>query len=84
MLMELPSSTDWAFPVHHAFLPNSFFDVRGTMTAKLDALRAFEGALKPSPHSRSEENIMNLARVRGAQIGIEMAEAFCLVRDLNL
>jgi LmbE family N-acetylglucosaminyl deacetylase len=84
LLMELPSSTDWAFPVHHAFSPNSFFEVRATMSAKLDALRAFEGALKPYPHSRSEENIMNLARVRGAQIGVEMAEAFCLVRDLNL
>ncbi len=84
LLMELPSSTDWAFPVHHGFVPNSFFDVRQTMAAKIEALRTFEGALKPYPHSRSEENIMNLARVRGAQIGVETAEAFCLVRDLNL
>src|SRR5438270_656250 len=43
----------------------------------------FERALKPFPHSRSRENLRNLAGLRGAQIGIELAEAFTIVRDLN-
>ena len=66
-----------------AFQPNSFFDVSETFEAKLEALAAFEGAMKPFPHSRSLENVRHLAHLRGGQVGIELAEAFALVRDLN-
>jgi N-acetylglucosamine malate deacetylase 1 len=83
-LFEIPSSTDWAHAPQVSFRPNAFFDVSTTFQTKMAALRHFEGALKPHPHSRSEENIMALARLRGAQVGIELAEAFCLVRDLYL
>jgi LmbE family N-acetylglucosaminyl deacetylase len=83
-LFEILSSTDWASPLEPAFQPNSFFDVRDTFAAKLAALDAFEGALKPFPHSRSRENLKHLAHLRGGQIGIELAEAFVLVRDVNL
>lgn len=82
-LFEVPSSTDWALPATGGFRPNSFFNVSSTFEAKLQALRHFEGALKPHPHSRSETNVTALARVRGAQISVELAEAFCLVRDVN-
>jgi LmbE family N-acetylglucosaminyl deacetylase len=83
-LFEVLSSTDWAPPIGTAFQPNSFFDVADTMQIKLDALDAFEGALKPFPHSRSRENLQHLAYLRGGQAGVRMAEAFCLVRDINL
>lgn len=82
-LFEVLSSTDWAPPTAPAFRPNSFFDVRDTFEAKMAALEAFDGALKPHPHSRSRENVRHLAALRGAQAGIELAEAFMLVRDLN-
>jgi LmbE family N-acetylglucosaminyl deacetylase len=82
-LFESLSSTDWAPPISESFRPNSFFDVSSTFEAKLSALEAFEGALKPFPHSRSLENVRNLAGLRGAQVGFELAEAFTLVRDLN-
>ena len=82
-LFEILSSTDWALPVGDGFRPTSFFDVSSTFDAKLKALDAFEGALKPFPHSRSRENVRNLANLRGAQAGFELAEAFVLVRDLN-
>jgi LmbE family N-acetylglucosaminyl deacetylase len=82
-LFEILSSTDWAPPVGEGFRPNSFFDVSSTFAAKLEALDAFEGALKPFPHSRSRENIRNLAHLRGAQVGFALAEAFSLIRDLN-
>lgn len=83
-LFEILSSTDWAPPVGDGFRPNSFFDVSATFEAKLKALEAFEGALKPFPHSRSLENVRNLAHLRGAQVGLELAEAFSLIRDVNL
>jgi N-acetylglucosamine malate deacetylase 1 len=82
-LFEILSSTDWAPPIGEGFRPNSFFDVSTTFEAKLSALQAFEGALKPFPHSRSLENVRNLANLRGAQVGFELAEAFSLIRDLN-
>lgn len=83
-LFEVPSSTDWATPLDTPFLPNSFFDVGGTFQHKIEALESFEGALQPFPHPRSAENLRHLAHLRGAQAGVELAEAFCLVRDLNL
>ena len=72
-LFEIPSSTDWAPAPFPSFQPNAFFDVTETMEDKMRALRAFEGALKPHPHSRSEENIRCLARIRGASVGVEYA-----------
>jgi len=83
-LFEILSSTDWAPPISTAFQPNSFFDVSSTFEAKVKALEHFEGAMKPFPHSRSLENMKHLAHLRGAQVGIELAEAFTIVRDVNL
>jgi LmbE family N-acetylglucosaminyl deacetylase len=82
LLFEIPSSTDWASPLSAAFRPNCFFDVEETLEDKLRALDAFEGALKPFPHSRSRENIRHLAHIRGGQVGVAAAEAFCVVREL--
>lgn len=78
-LFEVPSSTDWAFPSDRAFQPNTFVDISETLEGKLDALAAFSGALKSHPHSRSRENISNLARLRGGQAGTPAAEAFSMV-----
>jgi LmbE family N-acetylglucosaminyl deacetylase len=83
MLCEVVSSTDWAAPVGPAFEPNTFFDVSKTFERKLAALAHFEGAMKPFPHSRSLENVRHLAHVRGAQVGIELAEAFMQVREVH-
>ena len=83
-LFEVLSATDWAAPIGPAFQPNSFFDTTDTIAAKIEALEAFQGALKPFPHSRSIENIRHLAHLRGAQAGVACAEAFCLIRDVNI
>jgi LmbE family N-acetylglucosaminyl deacetylase len=81
-LCEVLSSTDWAPPTEPAFQPNAFVDVSASFDKKLAALEHFEGAMKPFPHSRSLENVRHLAHLRGAQVGIELAEAFMVVRDL--
>lgn len=83
-LFEVLSSTDWAPPIATAFQPNAWFDVKSSFDKKIAALEHFQGAMKPFPHSRSIENVRNLAHLRGAQVGIEMAEAFTIVRDVNL
>jgi LmbE family N-acetylglucosaminyl deacetylase len=79
---EVPSSTDWAPPLAQPFRPNSFVDVSSTIDQKIAALESFRGALKPHPHSRSKENVRNIAAVRGAQINAHYAEAFCIIRDV--
>ncbi len=83
-LFEVLSATDWAASIEPAFQPNSFFDAAATIDAKIESLEAFEGALKPFPHSRSSQNVRHLAHLRGAQAGLTSAEAFCLVRDVNI
>ena len=83
-LFEVPSSTDWAPAPFAPFQPNAYFDVTRTIETKVAALRAFEGALKPHPHARSEENVRALASVRGGAVGVAYAEAFFLTRDLYL
>lgn len=81
-LCEVLSSTDWAPSSEPPFQPNAWVDVASTFDRKLEALAHFRGAMKPFPHSRSLENVRHLAHVRGAQVGIELAESFMVVRDL--
>ena len=76
--MEIPSSTDWAFPVDgQKFTPNTYIEVgeEGVM-AKLQALAAYKGVMRDFPHPRSEEVIKSYAAIRGAEAGLKYAEAF--------
>ncbi|HUP92874.1 MAG TPA: PIG-L deacetylase family protein [Solimonas sp.] len=83
--MEVPSSTDWTFPNGTAgFQPTVFCPVGETLSDKLAALAAYRGVMRPYPHPRSEEAIRALAVMRGAQAGLEYAEAFqCAFRVLD-
>jgi len=76
--MEVPSSTDWAFPGSGpGFVPNSFFELGETnLQRKLEALACYRGVMRPMPHSRSVEVVRGLATVRGGQAGMMYAEAF--------
>lgn len=76
--MEIPSSTDWAFPVDgQNFRPDTFIEIgEEGLEAKLKALYAYEGVMRPYPHPRSDEAIRGLALSRGAQVGKNMCEGF--------
>lgn len=82
-VFEILSSTDWAPATFETFRPNAFFDVSRTIDRKVEALEHFEGALKPFPHSRSSESVRDLARLRGAQVGLHAAEAFFVAKEVN-
>ena len=81
---EVFSSTD-AAPVSpaRAFLPNVFIDVTEFLETKLEIMALYESELQPSPLPRALESLRALARVRGATIGVEYAEAFMLVREVS-
>lgn len=76
--MEIPSSTDWAFPGHNSpFQPNTFVELNASdLEAKIESIAAYRQVMRPAPHPRSPENIEALARYRGSQAGYIYAEAF--------
>lgn len=83
--MEVPSSTEWSFDSSaNRFTPNLFVEIgREGLDAKIKALAAYQGVMRPFPHPRSKEAIEGLAAFRGAQAGCNYAEAFeCVFRSL--
>ena len=80
---EVSSSTEWQAPGSAPFFcPNWFVDISAQWPRKREALVAYSSEMRPWPHARSLEAIEHLARWRGAQIGVEAAEAFCLLRQI--
>jgi LmbE family N-acetylglucosaminyl deacetylase len=81
---EVFSSTD-AAPVNpaRAFLPNVFTDVTEFLERKLEIMGLYESELQATPLPRALDSLRALARVRGATIGVEYAEAFMLVREVS-
>lgn len=76
--MEIPSSTDWSFPIDgQQFRPDTFIEIgEEGVNRKLKALYAYEGVMRTYPHPRSEESIRALAVLRGSQIGRNLCEGF--------
>ncbi len=85
MYMEVLSSTEWSLdPSANRFTPNLFVEVgKESIDIKLKALAAYSGVMRDYPHPRSREAITGLAAYRGAQAGVDMAEAFeCVFRTI--
>ena len=80
---EVASSSEWQPPGSApAFQPNWFVDISVQWQRKREALVAYASEMRSWPHARSLEALEHLARWRGAQVGVEAAEAFCLLRQL--
>ena len=58
----------------------AFLDITDVMETKLESIRRYKTMWRPSPHIRSLESVMALATIRGAEIGVEYAEAFSVLR----
>lgn len=65
---------------HQPFQPNLFVDISQHLETKLRAHACHRSQLKPPPHHASLENLDRLARVRGAEISVQAAEAFRCLR----
>ena len=80
---EVASSTEWQPPGSApGFQPNWYVDITAQWQRKRQALEAYISEMRPWPHARSVEALEHAARWRGAQVGVEAAEAFCLLRQL--
>lgn len=81
---EVPSSTEWnSFSKDTAFVPNVFFDVSETLQYKIQAMAKYESELCDYPHTRSLEYIADSAKLWGAKVGLNNAEAFMLIRKVS-
>ncbi len=83
LFMEVPSATDWSVNTSmNAFRPNTFVESeKSGIDRKINALSMYRDVTRDYPHPRSHEAITGLAAYRGAQSGLDYAEAFeCVFR----
>ena len=81
---EVPSSTEWAFGQLGTFRPTVFECLGGVdWETKEKALDCYADELRPYPHPRSKEVLKAVAQVRGAMVGVGLAEAFEVIRDVR-
>ena len=66
------------------FLPNMFIDIEKYLSKKITAFRMYKSEQKDYPHHRSIKSIENLSIRRGVESGIKFAEAFRLIRGINI
>ena len=78
---EVLSSTEWN-PAQ-CFMPNYWVDVSEYLPIKERALAFYDQEMRAYPHTRSYQNVRQLAGVRGATIGVEYAEAFMIARMIE-
>lgn len=81
LTFEVMSSTEWQI-TGDRFRPNWFEKIDDYLSKKLEALHAYASEMRDWPHSRSYQAIEHLAKLRGATIGVEAAEAFELCRGI--
>lgn len=81
---ETPSSTEWNYRYNEPFCPNVFFDVTDTLEAKIRGMACYRTESTEYPHPRSPEALRALGQYRGSNIGVGMAEAFGLLREVVL
>lgn len=80
---ETLSETEWNIPhANNAFLPNTFINISDFIDKKIKAMGLYTTQLHAYPHPRSIEAIEYLAKIRGATVGVNAAEAFCSIRRI--
>ena len=80
---EVPSSTDFAIYKKNFFKPNYFVDIQKFWSKKKLGLDAYKDEMLKYPNSRSVKGLKNLAHYRGNQVGLNMAEAFQILRVIK-
>ena len=80
---ETVSSTEQApYTDSYAFKPNYYVDIDDVWKKKIKALEAYKNELGTYPHPRSIKSLEALAIKRGAESGLNKAEAFCIIRKI--
>lgn len=84
LYFETLSSTEWGkMFLQSNFRPNIYIDISSTIERKLEAASCYSLEIKEYPHPRSLEGIRALAKIRGMEVGLEVAEAFVLAVHIS-
>jgi len=79
VVLEYEEPYSWT--VEAVFKPNFFIPLsKDELDKKIKLLKLHATQMREQPHSRSVENIRRLAGIRGADIGVDAAEAYSLHR----
>jgi N-acetylglucosamine malate deacetylase 1 len=82
---ETLSSTEWSPASQVAqFRPTHFVDISDQLEKKLSALSCYTSEMGEFPHPRSDLAVSSLARYRGATAGLAAAEAFEVIRQIDV
>ena len=82
---ETLSETGWDIPnVTNEFIPNVYNNISKFMDKKIEAMQMFKTQLSAYPNARSLKAVEALAMYRGATVNMNAAEAFSLVRELDV
>jgi LmbE family N-acetylglucosaminyl deacetylase len=65
------------------FKPNLYIDISDTLELKIQAMKLYEGEMRPYPHPRSPEILRAVARRWGSVVGMEAVEAFESIREIR-
>ncbi|MDD3014266.1 MAG: PIG-L family deacetylase [Candidatus Gastranaerophilales bacterium] len=76
---EIISTFDFTL---ESFKPNVFVDISDSIDKKLEIMNLYELEVQGYPMPKSIESVRSLAKIRGASIGTEYAEAFMLIREV--
>jgi LmbE family N-acetylglucosaminyl deacetylase len=64
------------------FTPNYFTDISDFIDTKIEAFSVYDSEVEQFPHPRSIDLIKTLARMRGAEAGVQFAEGFVVGRKV--
>lgn len=82
LMMETPSETDFVM-FEYTFKPNYFVDISDFIEKKIEIAKIFNSEILEPPFPRSEKNIRAYATTRGTVIGVDSAEAFVLIKEIE-
>ena len=81
---ETLSETDFGLDqVSGAFRPNLFVDITPYFSKKVDLLSIYESEIADHPFPRSIDAVRAQSLLRGAQSGVQAAEAFHILREFE-
>lgn len=81
---ETLSETNFGInPIQNAFRPNLFVDITPHLDRKVELLSTYVSEIADVPFPRSLSAIRALALLRGSQAGVEAAEAFVTLKEIE-
>ena len=70
----------YSWTVGDIFSPNIYLNTEKVEKEKVRLMKLHKSQDRPSPFSRSTDNLISRMRLRGSEVGLKSAEAYILLR----